>query len=78
MNGLFLFSKIYFRKGVVPDMGARMKEYSSSQEEVVSEGKTNTQVYEIKNLKINRLVNFKGHPFKVETNIELFELMQSI
>ena len=59
-------------------MGAKMKEYSSSQEEVVTEGKTNTQVDEIKNLKLNQLINFKDHPFKVETNTELFELMQSI
>ena len=42
MNGLFLFSEIYVRKDVVLDMGAKMKEYSSSQEEVVTEGKTNT------------------------------------
>lgn len=55
-----------------------MKEYSSSQEEVVTEGKTNTQVDKIKNLRLNQLVNFKDHPFKVETNTELFELMQSI
>lgn len=73
-----MFSEIYFRKDVVPDMGAKMQEYSSSQEEIVTEGKTNTQVDEIKNLKLNQLVNFKDHPFKVETNTELFELMQSI
>ena len=78
MGGLFLFSEIYFRKDVVPDMGAKMQEYSSSQEEIVTEGKTNTQVDEIKNLKLNQLINFKDHPFKVETNTELFELMQSI
>ena len=59
-------------------MGAKIKEYSSSQEEVAMEGKTNTQVDEIKNLRLNQLVNFKDHPFKVETNTELFELMQSI
>lgn len=78
MDGLFLFSEIYFRKDVVPDMGAKMQEYSSSQEEIVTEGKTNTQMDEIKNLRLNQLVNFKDHPFKVETNTELFELMQSI
>jgi ParB family transcriptional regulator, chromosome partitioning protein len=37
-------------------MGAKMKEYSSSQEEVVMEAKTNTQVDEIKNLRLNQLV----------------------
>ena len=73
-----MFSEIYVRKDVLLDMGAKMKEYSSSQEEVVTEGKTNTQVDEIKNLKLNQLINFKDHPFKVETNTELFELMQSI
>lgn len=73
-----MFSEIYFRKDVVPDMGAKMQGYSSSQEEIVTEGKTNTQVDEIKNLSLNQLVNFKDHPFKVETNTELFELMQSI
>lgn len=78
MDGLFLFSEIYVRKDVVSDMGAKMKEYSSSQEELVTEGNTNTQVDEIKNLRLNQLVNFKDHPFKVETNTELFELMQSI
>lgn len=73
-----MFSEIYVRKDVFLDMGAKMKEYSSSQEEVVTEGKTNTQVDEIKNLRLNQLINFKDHPFKVETNTELFELMQSI
>ncbi|WP_169911486.1 hypothetical protein [Clostridium oryzae] len=43
-------------------MGAKMKEYSSSQEEVQTEGNTNTQVDEIKNLRLNQLVNFKDHP----------------
>lgn len=54
MDGLFLFSEIYFRKDVVPDMGAKMKKYSSPQEEVLTEGNTNTQVDEIKNLRLNR------------------------
>lgn len=29
-------------------------------------------------LKLNQLVDFKDHPFKVETDTALFELMQSI
>ena len=45
MGGLFLFSEIYVRKDVFLDMGAKMKEYSSLHEEVVTEGKTNTQVH---------------------------------
>lgn len=59
-------------------MDEKKQEYSSSREEVVTEGKMNTQVDEIKKLRLNQLVNFKDHPFKVETNTALFELMQSI
>ncbi|WP_310603697.1 ParB/RepB/Spo0J family partition protein [Anaerosporobacter sp.] len=59
-------------------MGAKKKECSSSKEEVITESNMNMQVDEIKSLKLNELVNFKDHPFKVETNTELFELMQSI
>jgi ParB family chromosome partitioning protein len=59
-------------------MGTKMKEYSFPQEEVLIEGNTNTQVDEIKKLRLNQLVNFKNHPFKVEINTELFELMQGI
>lgn len=33
---------------------------------------------EIKNLNLSQLVNFKDHPFHVESNTELFALMQSI
>lgn len=33
---------------------------------------------EIRKLNISQLVNFKDHPFRVETNTELFALMQSI
>ncbi|WP_454055034.1 ParB/RepB/Spo0J family partition protein [Clostridium sp. Marseille-Q7071] len=60
------------------NMGAKKKNCSSLQEEVLTEGNTNTQVDEIKTLRLNQLVNFKDHPFKVERNTELFELMQSI
>lgn len=73
-----MFSEIDVRKDVVPDIGAKKQVHSSSQEEIVTEGKTNTQVDEIKNLRLNQLVNFKDHPFKVETNTELFELTQRI
>lgn len=59
-------------------MGAKKKDCSSSQEEVMTESNMNKQVDEIKTLRLNELVNFKDHPFKVETNTELFELMQSI
>lgn len=63
MGGLFLFSEINDGEDVVSDMSEKMKEYSSTQEEGVTEGKTNTQVDEIKNLRLNQLVNFKDHPF---------------
>ena len=33
---------------------------------------------EIKTISIDELHNFKAHPFKVEENAELYELMQSI
>lgn len=59
-------------------MGTKKKDYSSLQEEVLTESNTNTQMDEIKILRLNQFVNFKDHPFKVETNTELFELMQSI
>ena len=38
----------------------------------------NTFEGKIQYLSLNQLVDFKNHPFKVEMNIELFELMQSI
>lgn len=52
--------------------------YSSWQgdSELQSEKVKNTQ--EIENIGVNQLKGFKNHPFKVETNRELFELMQSI
>ena len=59
-------------------MDTKKKDCSSLQEEVLTESNTNTQKDEIKILRLNQLVNFKEHPFKIETNTELFELMQSI
>ena len=41
-------------------------------------GKQNTVEGKIQYLSLNQLVDFKNHPFKVEMNTELFELMQSI
>ena len=38
----------------------------------------NGQPDEIRKLNTSQLVNFKDHPFRVETNTELFALMQSI
>lgn len=42
------------------------------------ESKKNTFDGKIQYLPLNQLVDFKNHPFKVEMNTELFELMQSI
>jgi hypothetical protein len=50
MDGLYLFLENYFRKDVVWDMGVKIKEYSSSQEEVLTEVNMNTQVNEIKKI----------------------------
>ena len=69
MGGLFLFSENYFRKDVVLGMGAKVQEYSSSQEEIVIEGKTNTQVDEIKNLRLNQLVKAF-----ISARVEILEL----
>jgi ParB family chromosome partitioning protein len=55
------------------------KEICSSRQEVydtASEMVKNEQ--EIVKIKLNQLSDFKNHPFKVEYNTELFELMQSI
>ena len=40
--------------------------------------KQNTFEGKIQYLPLNQLADFKNHPFKVEMNTELFELMQSI
>lgn len=42
------------------------------------ESKKNTFDGGIQYLSLDQLVDFKNHPFKVEMNTELFELMQSI
>lgn len=52
--------------------------YSSASLEDGAKSQRNNSKDEVRNLEINQLVNFENHPFKVETNTELFELMQSI
>lgn len=59
-------------------MSEKKESYSLHSEEVETESRKNNLLDEVKNLSINQLVNFENHPFKVETNTELFELMQSI
>ena len=53
---------------------------SSWQEELNAESEkaNDRQEQEIKKMQLNQLKGFKDHPFKVEINTELFELMQSI
>ncbi len=52
--------------------------YSSASVEDETKSQKNNSKDEVRNMGINQLVNFENHPFKVETNTELFELMQSI
>ena len=59
-------------------MGEKKEMCSSRQEDydAVSEMVKNEQ--EIVKIKLNQLSDFKNHPFKVEYNAELFELMKSV
>lgn len=59
-------------------MSTETKMCSLEVEQVVTESEKNKPLDEIKYIGLNQLNNFKNHPFKVETNTELFELMQSI
>lgn len=78
MDGLLLFLEIYFRKNVIPDIGTKLNEHSSSQEKLPTESNKNTQVDKIKNSRLNQPINIKDYPFKAETNTGLFKLMQSV
>ena len=57
--------------------GKKQDNYSNVQYEGVG-SKKNTFEGKIQYLSLNQLADFKNHPFKVEMNTELFELMQSI
>lgn len=52
--------------------------YSSWQGGVGIVSDKDNNMYEIQLMRLNELIPFKNHPFKVETDRELFELMQSI
>ncbi|SCP99697.1 ParB/RepB/Spo0J family partition protein [Anaerobium acetethylicum] len=54
--------------------------HSSWKEELNAESEkaNDKQEQEIKKIQLNQLKGFKDHPFKIEINTELFELMQSI
>ncbi len=57
--------------------GKKQDNSSIVQDEGVG-SKKNTFEGKIQYLSLNQLADFKNHPFKVEMNTELFELMQSI
>ena len=57
--------------------GKKQNDSSIVQDEGVG-SKKNTFEGKIQYLPLNQLADFKNHPFKVEMNTELFELMQSI
>lgn len=52
--------------------------YSSWQDNHETESETVKNDQKITIVHLNKLTGFKNHPFKVETNTELFELMRSI
>lgn len=59
-------------------MSKEKKDCSSRTEQSVIESKKNNFEDRIINVGLNELVDFKEHPFKVEVNTELYELMESI
>ena len=59
-------------------MAAKKQECSSTVHDKGVQSKKNSFEGEIRYLPLNELEDFKNHPFKVEMNMELFELMQSI
>ena len=59
-------------------MSKEKNECSSRTEQSVTEGKKNNFEDRIIKVGLNELVDFKEHPFKVEVNTELYELMESI
>ena len=59
-------------------MAEKRQGYSSTVQNRGDGSKKNTFDGKIQYLPLDQLVDFKNHPFKVEMNTELFELMQSI
>ncbi len=59
-------------------MAEKKQGYSSTVQNKGVGSKKNTFDGKIQYLSLDQLVDFKNHPFKVEMNTELFELMQSI
>jgi len=60
------------------DMAGKKQDNSSIVQDEGVGSKRNTFDGKIQYLSLNQLTDFKNHPFKVEMNMELFELMQSI
>lgn len=59
-------------------MSKKEEMYSSWQGDSELKSENVNNMLEIEQIELNQLKGFKNHPFKVETNRELFELMQSI
>jgi ParB-like partition proteins len=59
-------------------MSKKEEMYSSWQGDSELQSEKVNNMLEIEQIGLNELKGFKNHPFKVETNRELFELMQSI
>ena len=59
-------------------MSKKEEMYSSWQGDSELQSEKVNNMLEIEQIGLNELKGFKNHPFKVETNQELFELMQSI
>ena len=59
-------------------MSGKKQDYSPIVQSKGVESKKSTFDGKIQYLPLNQLADFKNHPFKVEMNTELFELMQSI
>lgn len=66
------------KKEVVTKMAEKKRNKPSIVQNKGVESMKNTFEGKIRYLPLNQLADFKNHPFKVEMNTELFELMQSI
>lgn len=73
MDGLFVL-----KKEVVTEMAEKKQNKPSIVQNKGVGSMKNTFEGKIQYLPLNQLADFKNHPFKVEMNTELFELMQSI
>jgi hypothetical protein len=63
---------------MVKKMNKNEEMYSSWQGDVDSQSEKVKIGQKVEEISLNQLKGFKNHPFKVETNTALFELMQNI